>query len=67
MVVSASDDKTIGVWLVPENFTVYQGFEKLDDCKDVKPVKFIEGHAKKVCHVGFNPVADNILASSSLD
>lgn len=67
IVVSASDDGTIGVWEVPKDFSVYVEYGDLDDCPDVKPLKFLKGHSKKVGHVGFNPVAENILASSSLD
>lgn len=67
MVVSASDDGTIGVWRVPDDFSVFKEYGSLDDCKDATPVKFLTGHDKKVGHLEFNPTASNVLASASLD
>lgn len=67
MVVSASDDGTIGVWRVPDNFSVFEEYGSLDDCKDIAPVKFLTGHGKKVGHLEFNPTASSVLASASLD
>lgn len=67
IVVSASDDGTIGVWRIPENFSVHVEYGKLDDCPDVSPVKFLTGHGKKIGHVKFNPVVKDVLASASLD
>ncbi|PRT54290.1 Coronin-like protein [Wickerhamiella sorbophila] len=67
MVVSASDDGSIGVWKVPAGFDPMTPAEDLDSVSDVEAVKFLTGHSKKVGHVLFNPVAKDILASSSLD
>lgn len=65
MVASGSDDGTIGIWKVPDNFTIR--FEDPEEINDVKPVSRLKGHSKKVGHVLFHPVASNILASSSAD
>lgn len=65
-VVSASDDGTIGIWRVPENLDVMQE-APLDDVENISPVRFLKGHGKRVGHVLFNPVAENILASSGFD
>lgn len=67
-VVTASEDGTIGIWRVPEDFTTKQPEDReLDDVPSVEPVRYLETHGKKVGHVHFNPVAKNILASSGFD
>lgn len=65
MVVSGSDDASIGVYKVPDNFTTRT--DTPEEIKDVLPIKYLKGHSKKVGHVLFHPVAENILASASGD
>ncbi|KAA8916811.1 hypothetical protein TRICI_001047 [Trichomonascus ciferrii] len=70
MVASASDDGTVGIFKIPEDFTLKvepaEG-EKEPEIKDVLPIKKLKGHAKKVGHVLFHPTAKNVLASASGD
>lgn len=65
MVASGSDDGKIGIWKVPSDYNVAP--ENAEDIKDVSPVKFLSGHSKKVGHLQWHPVANNILVSSSHD
>lgn len=70
MVASASDDGTVGIFRVPENFTLKiepaEG-ESEPEIKDVHPIKKLKGHSKKVGHVLFHPTAKDVLASASGD
>lgn len=70
MVASASDDGTVGIFKIPEDFTLKvepaEG-EKEPEIKDILPTKKLKGHAKKVGHVLFHPTAKNVLASASGD
>uniref|UniRef100_A0A060TAF2 Coronin n=1 Tax=Blastobotrys adeninivorans TaxID=409370 RepID=A0A060TAF2_BLAAD len=65
VIASASDDGTIGIYRVPDNFTTRH--EDPEDIEDVMPVKRLKGHSRKVGHVLFHPTAENVLASSSGD
>ncbi|KAK9462481.1 uncharacterized protein V1516DRAFT_662517 [Lipomyces oligophaga] len=65
MVASASEDGKVGIWKVPDDFTVH--LESAADIKDIAPASFLSGHTRKVGHVLFHPVANNVLASSSGD
>lgn len=65
MIASASDDTRIGIWVVPENYSIQNAQD--EETKDVKPVRFLTGHTRKVAHVLFHPTVQNILVSSSLD
>ncbi|KAF2156712.1 coronin-6 [Myriangium duriaei CBS 260.36] len=64
VVASGSDDGKVGIYRVPENFTLYTNS---DEPADVKPIERLSGHTRKVGHVLFNPAASNVLASSSGD
>ncbi|CCH62151.1 hypothetical protein TBLA_0G02090 [Henningerozyma blattae CBS 6284] len=71
-IVSASDDSKIGVWEIPQDYSFRDYNEETmedDDPKpkDISPLKFLSGHTRKVGHVLFHPLAQNVLASSSLD
>ncbi|ODQ67960.1 DUF1900-domain-containing protein [Nadsonia fulvescens var. elongata DSM 6958] len=65
IVASASDDGKVGIWKVPENFTLL--VDPIEDLQDVGPLAKLSGHQRKVGHVNFHPVANNVLASSSAD
>lgn len=64
---SGSDDSKIGIWEIPEKYSFHSHVDENGDVLDIKPVKILSGHSRKVGHVLFHPVAENILASSSLD
>ncbi|CAI1607628.1 hypothetical protein SEUBUCD646_0L04670 [Saccharomyces eubayanus] len=66
-IASGSDDSKIGIWDVPENYKFHDHVDENGDPIDIKPVKFLTGHARKVGHVLYHPVAKNVLASSSGD
>ncbi|CCD27141.1 coronin NDAI_0J02490 [Naumovozyma dairenensis CBS 421] len=68
-IVSSSDDSKIGIWEIPQDYS-FHNYKDVDESGspiDIKPVKFLTGHSRKVGHVLFHPVAANVLASSSLD
>jgi coronin-1B/1C/6 len=65
VVASGSDDGKIGIWRVPSDYNVAP--ENAEEIQDVEPIKFLAGHSKKVGHVQWHPVADNVLASTSHD
>ncbi|KAK9455400.1 DUF1900-domain-containing protein [Dipodascopsis uninucleata] len=65
VVATASEDGKVGIWKVPEDFTVHTAIG--ENIKDVAPVSKLSGHSRKVGHVRFHPVASNVLASSSGD
>jgi WD40 repeat protein len=48
------------IWSVPEELGE-------PESPDIEPVAKLNGHGRKVGHVLFHPVADNVLASSSAD
>ncbi|KAI4707297.1 Coronin-like protein crn1 [Alternaria sp. Ai002NY15] len=64
LISSASDDGKVGIWKVPENFTLHTDAE---EPADVAPVAKLSGHMRKVGHVLFNTAAENVLASASGD
>lgn len=64
---SGSDDSKIGIWEIPEDYSFRSYVDENGDVKDIEPVKKLSGHTRKVGHVLFHPVAQNVLASSSLD
>ncbi|KAK9369672.1 hypothetical protein V1509DRAFT_618765 [Lipomyces kononenkoae] len=65
VIASGSEDGKVGIWKVPENYSVIT--EQGDSITDVQPVTKLSGHTRKVGHVQFHPVANNVLASSSGD
>lgn len=65
IIASASDDGKVGIWKVPENFSVHTAAG--GTIKDVAPEAKLSGHSRKVGHVLFHPTASNVLASSSGD
>lgn len=67
IIVSSSDDAKIGVWEIPEDYSFHSYVDEDGNPKDIKPLKFLTGHSRKVGHVLFHPTANNVLASSSLD
>ncbi|KAK9449647.1 uncharacterized protein V1518DRAFT_414284 [Limtongia smithiae] len=64
VLASASEDGKVGIWKVPEGFALKGDSEA---AHDVAPMAKLSGHARKVGHVLFHPVASNVLASSSAD
>ncbi|KAK9469644.1 hypothetical protein V1512DRAFT_14611 [Lipomyces arxii] len=65
VLASGSDDGKVGIWRVPENYTIFT--EPGEAITDIAPVAKLSGHTRKVGHVLFHPVANNVLASSSGD
>lgn len=63
IIASGSDDGKVFIWKVPENFTLHCDGEP----QDVAPVHRLAGHARKVGHVLWHPVAENVLATNSGD
>lgn len=66
-IASSSDDAKICIWEIPEDYSFHSYKNEDGDPIIVKPVKILSGHSRKVGHILFHPVAENILASSSLD
>lgn len=66
-VASVSDDSKIAIWEIPKDYSFHNYLNEDGEPKDIKPIKIISGHTKKVGHVLFHPVAKDILATSSLD
>lgn len=67
LIASASDDGKVGIWEIPQDYSLHKYVDEDGTPKDVSPKKFLSGHSKKVGHVLFHPTASNVLASSSLD
>ncbi|KAF8455335.1 coronin-like protein crn1 [Terfezia claveryi] len=63
IIASGSDDGKVFIWQVPENFTLQCDGEP----QDVAPVHRLAGHARKVGHVLWHPVSENVLATNSGD
>ncbi|EJS42630.1 crn1p [Saccharomyces arboricola H-6] len=66
-IASSSDDSKIGIWDIPEDYKFHDHVDEDGEPIDIKPVKFLTGHSRKVGHVLYHPVAKNVLASSSGD
>ena len=64
-IASSGEDGKILLWRIPENYT----YAKMDpeNIVDVSPIATLAGHTRKVGHLQFNPVAKDVLASSSFD
>ncbi|KAJ1657091.1 Coronin-like protein crn1 [Dispira simplex] len=60
VIASASEDTRAMVWVIPEDLVELE--ESID-----KPAVVLRGHGRKVGHVLFNPVAENVLATTSAD
>lgn len=67
MIASCSDDARIGIWEIPEDYSLRNYIDDDGNPRDIYPKKFLSGHRKKVGHILFHPTANNILASSSFD
>ncbi|KAI8982688.1 hypothetical protein BDB01DRAFT_836125 [Pilobolus umbonatus] len=59
VVASGSEDSKVMIWSIPEQYEEEQ--------EEVVPLLKLAGHGRKVGHVLFHPVADNVLASASTD
>ena len=66
-IASVSDDSKIAIWEIPKDYSFHNYLNEDGEPKDVKPIKILSGHTRKVGHVLFHPVAKDILATSSLD
>lgn len=66
-IASGSDDSKIAIWDIPKGYSIHNNSDENGDVKDIQPVKVLSGHSRKVGHVLFHPLAQNVLASSSLD
>ncbi|RHZ52440.1 hypothetical protein Glove_461g72 [Diversispora epigaea] len=60
VIASCGEDSKVLIWNIPEELGE-------PESPDIEPVAKLNGHGRKVGHVLFHPVADNILASSSAD
>ncbi|KAF8466649.1 WD40-repeat-containing domain protein [Kalaharituber pfeilii] len=65
LIASGSDDGKVFIWKVPENFSLISDDDK--GPQDVSPINKLSGHTRKVGHVLFHPVAENVLATNSGD
>lgn len=65
VLASSSDDGKIAIWRVPDDYKIV--YEDPEEIKDIAPIKKLSGHSRKVGHILWHPVAENILASSSAD
>lgn len=65
IVASSSDDGTIAIWKIPDDYKIV--YEDPEDIQEIAPLKKLTGHARKVGHIQWHPVAENVLASSSAD
>lgn len=63
--VSGGEDGKICIWEIPKDYT-YAHCDG-ENIQDVAPLSVLSGHTRKIGHLSFNPVAKNILASSSFD
>lgn len=66
-IASSAEDSKIAIWEIPEDYSFRDYMDENGEVKNVAPIKFLTGHKRKVGHVLYHPVAQNILASSSLD
>lgn len=64
-IVSSGEDGKILVWEIPEDYSYYD--VDPENIVDVHPIGSLTGHSRKVGHLQFNPVAKDVLASSSFD
>ncbi|CAG8692636.1 1232_t:CDS:2, partial [Racocetra fulgida] len=60
VIASGSEDSKVMIWNIPEELGE-------PESPDIAPVAKLNGHGRKVGHVLFHPVADNVLASTSAD
>ncbi|CAI2162158.1 12716_t:CDS:2 [Funneliformis geosporum] len=60
VLASCGEDSKVMIWAIPEELGE-------PESPDIEPVSKLIGHGRKVGHVLFHPVADNVLASSSAD
>ncbi|RIA98658.1 hypothetical protein C1645_749469 [Glomus cerebriforme] len=60
VIASCGEDSKVMIWTVPEELGE-------PESPDIEPVAKLHGHGRKVGHVLFHPVADNVLVSSSAD
>ncbi|CCF59831.1 hypothetical protein KAFR_0I00500 [Kazachstania africana CBS 2517] len=61
---SCSEDKSIAIWQIPKDYSIRSKRFKF---KGIQPTARLTGHEKKVGHVLYNPVIQDLLASSSFD
>lgn len=64
-IVSSGEDGKILIWEIPEKYS-YVNVDP-ENIIDVQPLGSLVGHSRKVGHLQFNPVAKDVLASSSFD
>lgn len=64
-ILSSGEDGKILVWEIPENYSYIH--VDPENIVDVKPIASLTGHSRKVGHLQFNPVAKDVVASSSFD
>ncbi|CCH43534.1 Coronin-like protein [Wickerhamomyces ciferrii] len=67
IIISGSDDAKLGVWKIPDDYSFHNYTDEKDEVKDISPVALYSGHKRKIGHVQFHPVAENVAASSSGD
>lgn len=67
IIISGSDDAKIGIWKIPDDYSFHNYLDEKNEVKDIAPVALYSGHKRKVGHVQFHPIAENVAASSSGD
>lgn len=64
-IASAGDDCKIKLWKIPDGYTYIHNDP--ENIVDIEPQDELSGHSRKLCHLSWNPVAKNVLASSGKD
>jgi coronin-1B/1C/6 len=64
-IISSGEDGKILIWEIPKDYS-YVNVDP-ENIIDVQPIGLLSGHSRKVGHLSFNPVAKDVIASSSFD
>ncbi|ODV63488.1 coronin, partial [Ascoidea rubescens DSM 1968] len=73
IVASCSEDGKIFIYNIPEDYSFHLPTDPKNkknsdpQIKDIYPSTKLSGHTRKVGHIRFHPIAQNILVSSSMD
>lgn len=64
-ILSSGEDGKLLIWEIPEEYSYYN--VDPENIVDVKPIGSLSGHTRKVGHLQFHPVAQDVIASSAFD